>query len=137
MIQAEEILNKKSGWKVLTGTTDFAEIAVENPPSKEHKLALDIVVDRMLGYIGSYFVKLEGQVDGIVFAGGVGEKSALLRKMLVERCRCLGFAIDDQANSKGPSEEQTVMDVSKDAGGKSPRVLICQTNEQVSLVCIP
>lgn len=128
--QAEEILNKKSGWKVLAGTTDFAQIAVENPPTKEHRLAFDIVVDRMLGYIGSYFVKLDGQVDAIVFAGGIGEKSAMIRRVLAEKSRCLGFAIDEAANSKGP-EEQTVTDVSK--GKDAPRVLICQTNEQVSL----
>lgn len=104
---------------------------MENPPTKEHKLAFDIVTDRMLGYIGSYFVKLDGQVDAIVFAGGIGEQSALLRRVLIEKCRCLGFAIDEAANSKGPEEEQTVMDISKGKNGS--KVLVCQTNEQVSV----
>jgi acetate kinase len=125
--KAEEILNKKSGWKALTGTTDFAKIAVSDAPDT-HKLAFDIVVDRILGYIGSYYVKLNGQVDAIVFAGGIGEKSALLRRTLVEQCRSLGVAIDPGANDKGPGDE-TVKDISLD--GKGPRVLICQTNEQV------
>lgn len=130
--QAEEILNKKSGWKVLTGTTDFSEIAVENPPSAGHKLAFDIVIDRMLGYIGSYFVKLEGQVDALVFSGGIGEKSALLRQTLVGKCKCLGFSIDEGLNERGPGEEETVLDISKDGSAKRLRVLIVQTNEQVS-----
>lgn len=130
---AEEILNKKSGWKVLTGTTDFSKIAVENPPSKEHKLALDIVVDRICGFVGNYFVKLEGRVDALVFAGGIGEKSSLLRKRVVEQCKCLGFAIDEAQNDKGPeTEEQTVTDISKDKA-KTPRVLICQTDEQYEM----
>lgn len=108
---------------------------MENPPSKEHKLAFDIVVDRISGFVGNYFVKLDGQVDALVFAGGIGEKSSLLRKRVVEQCKCLGFAVDEAANGKGPeSEQQTVIDISKD-NAKTPRVLICQTNEQVSPHC--
>lgn len=134
--QAEAILNKSAGWKVLTGTTNFAEIAVEDPPTQNHKLAFDIIVDRILGYIGSYFVKLGGRVDALVFAGGVGENSALLRKRLVEESQCLGFAIDESANNKGPAKE-SVTEISKEPG-KNPRVLICQTDEQVrwSICCI-
>lgn len=129
---AEEILNKKSGWKALTGTTDFGEIAVENPPSEAHKLAFDILVDRILGYIGSYYLKLNGEVDALVFAGGIGEKSALLRRTLSEKCQSLGVKINLEANENGPEENETVKDISK-GGGKGPRVLICQTNEQFEM----
>ncbi|KAJ5750275.1 acetate kinase [Penicillium manginii] len=129
---AEEILNKESGWKALTGTTDFSQIAVENPPSEAHKLAFDILVDRILGYIGNYYVKLGGEVDALVFAGGIGEKSALLRRILAEKCHSLGVAIDSDANGKGVEEDQIVKDISK-GGGKGPRTLICQTNEQFEM----
>jgi acetate kinase len=105
---------------------------VENPPSKAHKLAFDIFVDRILGYIGSYYVKLNGEVDGVVFSGGIGEKSALLRRTLIEKCQCLGLAIDDAANDKGPGDEETVKDISKGTS-KGPRVLVCQTNEQFEM----
>lgn len=90
-------------------------------------------MDRILGYIGSYFVKLSGQVDAVVFAGGIGEKSTLLRKTIIEKAQCLGFAIDNAANEKGPADDQAIMDISK-KGGNGPRVLICQTDEQVSLL---
>jgi acetate kinase len=86
----------------------------------------------MLGYIGNYYVKLGGQVDALVLAGGIGEKSALLRRTLAEKCQCLGIAINAEANDKGPEDKETVKGISQDAG-KGPRVLICQTNEQVSL----
>ncbi|RDW86353.1 putative acetate kinase [Aspergillus mulundensis] len=130
---AEEILNKKSGWKVLTGTTDFSQIAVENPPSEQHKLAFDILVDRIVGYIGNYFVKLDGQVDGLVFAGGIGEKSALLRKAIVEKTRCLGFAVDSEKNEKGPGEDETVVDITASSKSDERRVFICQTDEQFEM----
>ncbi|OGE50681.1 hypothetical protein PENARI_c016G10063 [Penicillium arizonense] len=129
---AEEILNKKSGWKALTGTTNFGEIAVADPPTKAHKLAFDIFVDRILGYIGNYYVKLNGQVDAVVFAGGIGEKSALLRQTLADKLQCLGVAVDAAANDKGPGDDETVKDISA-GGGKGPRVLVCQTNEQFEM----
>jgi acetate kinase len=76
-------------------------------------------------------VKLGGKVDALVFAGGIGEQSALLRKAVVQQTRCLEFGIDDEKNNKGPAgEDITVTDISRESS-KSPRVLICQTNEQV------
>ncbi|KAF3405513.1 hypothetical protein DPV78_002370 [Talaromyces pinophilus] len=128
---AEEILNKKSGWKGLTGTTDFAQIAVENPPTENHKLAFDIVVDRISGYLGNYYVKLQGKLDAVVFAGGIGEKSALLRKAVTQQCNCLGFDIDSEKNDRGVANDDPVTDISK--SDKGSRVLICQTNEQFEM----
>jgi acetate kinase len=78
-------------------------------------------------------VKLEGQVDALVFAGGIGEKSTLLRQAVVRQCRCLGMSIDSRKNGQGPDGKATVTEISEQPG-KSPRVLICQTNEQVSSV---
>ncbi|OJJ51643.1 hypothetical protein ASPZODRAFT_148891 [Penicilliopsis zonata CBS 506.65] len=128
---AEEILNKKSGWRALTGTTDFSQIAVAEPPSAAHKLALKIVEDRLVGFIGNYFVKLEGQVDALVFAGGIGEKSALLRRRVVERVRCLGFTVDRDANEAEMSGDRVIDISGADVGSR--RVLVCQTNEQFEM----
>ncbi|KAL9074748.1 MAG: hypothetical protein Q9161_002117 [Pseudevernia consocians] len=123
---AEEILNKKSGWKALTGTTDFGTISSSSDP--KCKLAFDILVDRILGFIGSYYVKLEGTVDALVFAGGIGEKAALLRTRIVDKCKCLGFEIDEEKNDK--AIEDVVQDIGKEA---RHRTLVCQTDEQFEM----
>ena len=123
---AEEILNKKSGWKALTGTTDFGKVSHSEAP--ECKLAFDIFLDRIIGFVGSYYVKLEGQVDALVFAGGIGEKGVKLRTKIIEKCLCLGFALDDKKN--GQAIEQVVQDIGKE--GTKHRTLVCQTDEQVS-----
>lgn len=82
-------------------------------------------------------MKADGQVDAMVFAGGIGEKSALLRQAVVQRCRCLGFAIDATKNGQGVADDKaTVTEISKEPG-RGPRVLICQTNEQVGSTKIP
>lgn len=41
------------------------------------------------------------------------------------------MSINPEKNDKGPADNETVKDISK-GPGKGPRVLICQTNEQVS-----
>ena len=126
-MQAEEILNKQSGWRALTGTTDFGAIS----SSSDHKsrLAIDIFVDRILGFVGSYYVKLGGKVDALVFAGGIGEKAASLRAKVVEACACLGFELDKTKNQG--AIDGTVQDIGKD--GSRHRTLVCQTDEQVRL----
>lgn len=132
--KAEEILNKQSGWSALTGTTDFAAIASSSDP--KHKLAFDIFVDRVSAFVGSYFVSLEGQVDALVFAGGIGEKSATLRRAVAQRVRCLGFELDEAKNEAAGSDH-VVEDVTGSNGSAtaktSPRVLICQTDEQFEM----
>lgn len=72
-------------------------------------------------------------MDGLVFAGGIGEKSALLRKTLVEKSRSLGFSLNETANGQDPKDGQTVMDISRESS-QDHRVLVCQTNEQVRVV---
>ncbi|KAI5306318.1 hypothetical protein KEM56_001421 [Ascosphaera pollenicola] len=129
--QAEELLNKKAGWKSLIGTTDFSACASPNPPSDMHKLAFDIVVDRIVGYIGSYYTKLEAEVDALVFAAGIGEKSSYLREKIVDKCHCLGFSVDIDTNDRGPGNE-IVTDVSVHGSG-GPRVLVCQTDEMYQM----
>lgn len=141
---AQTILNKESGWKALTGTTNFGTIATNNN-NRQHKLAFDLFVDRICGFVDAYYVILRGRVDALVFAGGIGEKSDRLRKAVVEQCACLGFKIDDGRNETTDKEElgKVVREVSKHVGGSDEGeraqerrrhhphcVLVCQTNEQ-------
>lgn len=124
---AEQILNKESGWKALTGTSDFANIARPNAPDT-HKLALNIFVDRLIGFIGNYYVKLGGDVDALVFAGGIGEKSSMLRQMGVGKCACLGFSLDEKKNNE-PDQGDVVSIGTSD----KHQTLVCETDEDVSL----
>ena len=125
--RAEEILNKESGWKSLTGTTDFGKIASSDDPKM--KLAFNILVDRISHYVGAYYVSLGGNVDALVFAGGIGEKSDLLRRRVTEYTACIGFQVDSNLNGK------EIKDVVQDIGAKNARhmTLVCQTDEQFEM----
>ncbi|OCH95387.1 acetate and butyrate kinase [Obba rivulosa] len=154
---AEEILNRQAGWKALTGTADFAEVVQgmrrweemfgkdEAAQSNEglqdmsgwttdekYKMAFELFVDRIVGAVGAYFVRLGGRVDALVFSGGVGEKSADLRQAVVQKVRCLGFEMDYAKNAGVSSVQGSVVDVGASAeDGK--RVLVCRTDEQFEM----
>jgi acetate kinase len=125
--EAEEILNKKSGWKSLTGTTDFGKISSSD--RYEDKLAFNIFVDRILNYVGPYFTKLDGEVDALVFAGGIGEKGGKLRQAVVQGVKCLGFAIDEEKNSL--ALEDVVTDITSNSARH--KTLVVQTDEQLEM----
>lgn len=128
--QAEQILNKESGWKALTGTTDFGVISQKAEKGDEDcKLAFDLVVDKILDYVGGYYLKLGGKVDALVWAGGIGEKGAQLRKRVLNQAACLGFELDEEKNKK--PGDGVVEDISK--SGARHKVLVCQTDEQTEM----
>ncbi|KAF4613552.1 hypothetical protein D9613_007621 [Agrocybe pediades] len=148
-IGAEDILNRKSGWKSITGTTDFgvilskAQLDDPNPEIASHnpyRLAFDLFVDRILNYIGSYHLKLHGDVDAIVFAGGIGEKGVELRRIISEKLRCIGYrTIDRSKNEDAGKVEDVVVDISMlpsgehDSQGREKRILVCKTDEQLEM----
>jgi acetate kinase len=120
---AEEILNKRAGWSSMIGTTDFGKVVQGMHDGDEKmKLVFDLFVDRIVGYVGNYFVKLGGKVDALTFSGGIGEKSADLRKAVVDKVACLGFRLDDALGSTGSGGAVTKL---------GPSVLLIKTNEEV------
>jgi acetate kinase len=119
-------LNTKAGWSALTGTTSFADIG----PSS---LAFNIFLDRILSFVGSYHLKLQGVVDALVFSGGIGERSAPLRREVGRAVRCLGFeGVDGERNEGvGREGEGEVVDIG--GGGDGISVLVCKTDEQMEM----
>lgn len=130
--EAEDILNKKSGWKALTGTTDFGVVTKKAGQGDETaKLAVDILVDRVVGYIGSYWVKMGGKVDAIVFAGGIGEKGKEFREEVCDQVECLGVEMDKRKNEGVNESDDEVIDIS---AGSRVKTLVVKTDEQVCAV---
>ena len=79
--EVEELLNKKSGLLGLSGSNDLREIVSRD--DAEAKMAVAMMVRRIQKYIGAYMVLLES-VDAIVFSGGIGENSQLIRDAVMD-----------------------------------------------------
>ena len=99
--EIDNMLNKKSGLKGICGLNDMREI--EKKVAKKDfyaNLALEIFCYRIKKYIGAYTVSI-GKVDAIVFTGGIGEHSVLVReKVCKDLDESIGAKIDLKKNTK-------------------------------------
>lgn len=87
------------------------------------KLAYDLFLDRLLNFIGAYLLKLRGHADGIVFSGGIGEKSMELRRDVASY---FNGCVVDEALNKGVSDEKgDVVEITKNK--ESLRMFVCFT----------
>ncbi len=96
--QMDQLLNRSSGLLGLAGVSDFRDIerlAAEGDEGA--RLAIGVFAHRLRKYIGAYAAVMGG-VDAIVFTGGIGENSALLRHRACQRLSFLGAILDEDKN---------------------------------------
>ena len=87
------------------------------------KLAKDIFVNRIIKYIGSYYVDMGG-LDALVFTAGIGENESLYRQAIVDKLSVLGLKIDEKANSVNGEKVISAVD-------SKAKILIIPTNEEL------
>ena len=73
--------------------------------SERAKLALDVFVGSVLRYIGAYTAELGG-LDAIAFTGGIGENSAHLRSLVLDRLAYMGIRYDAHKNEQMSGERR-------------------------------
>ena len=97
------MMNKFSGLAGLSGvSSDVRELISEMEKGHERaKMTLEAFAYRVRKYIGSYMAAL-GHADYIAFAGGIGENSPLVRKMVLEGLEPMGIKFDAARNEKFP-----------------------------------
>lgn len=78
--EVDTILNKRSGLVGICGENDVRTILDRN--DELAKLAIEMMVRRIQKYIGSYLVLFNAQVDALVFSGGIGEHSEIIREKI-------------------------------------------------------
>lgn len=124
--QILQALSKESGLLGLSGVSNDlrkVEKAAEEG-NAQAALAIDAFCDNITGYIGM-FAAYMGGLDAIVFTGGIGEHSALVRRKAVESLGFLGIAISEAANQT--NAPQISLPQSK------VRVLVMETNEEIMI----
>lgn len=97
--QSEEMLNKKSGLLGISGiSSDMREIlkAADDGDARAI-LALKAYCYRVRKYIGAYAAAMEG-LDVIVFTGGVGQGSEVVRALALQGLGGMGIKLDEERN---------------------------------------
>jgi len=126
--ELEKMFNKESGLKGICGVNDMREIIrLAQSGDKHAQLAIDVYCYRIRKYIGAYFAVL-GQVDALVFTGGIGENAALIRKLCCEDLDCLGIILDNQKNEASSGQ---VHEIQEDKS--LVRILVIPTDEELEI----
>jgi acetate kinase len=99
--EVTEALNTASGLAGLSGVSnDMRTVEAAAAAGNERaRLALEVFVHRLAKAIAAMVVGLE-RLDALVFTGGIGENSALVRGQVLARLGFLGLAEDAQANAR-------------------------------------
>ncbi len=126
MHEANTMLNKHSGIQGLSGlSSDMREIEEEYEINNRARLAFNVFCYRITKYIGSYSAAMGG-LDAVVFTGGIGENSSMVRELVLKELNFLGIELDDGLNSKDTKGER---EISKK--GSKARVFVIPTNEEL------
>ncbi|WP_028534936.1 acetate/propionate family kinase [Paludibacterium yongneupense] len=124
--EIDNMLNKQSGLLGISGISSDCRTLEEAAAAGDEraKLALDMFVHRLARHIGGLASSLD-HLDALIFTGGIGENSVLIRKMTMDRLKTLGVVPDYAANELATRGKSGI--ISK-AGG--PIVAVINTNEE-------
>ncbi|MFC9763947.1 acetate kinase [Rhodococcus jostii] len=126
--QIDDLLNRHSGLKGLSGVNDFrALLTLVGEGDEAAALAYDVYVHRLRKYIGAYLVELGG-VDVITFTGGVGENNVDVRRDSLAGLGRLGIVVDDDRNRADSRDARRIS-----ADESDVQVLVVPTNEEFAI----
>jgi acetate kinase len=119
--EISELLYKKSGLLGLSGLSNDMR-TLEAAGTTEAAQAIDYFVFRCQREIGGMAAALGG-LDALVFCGGIGENSRLIRNRICERLDWMGIEIDHRKNTENAQV------ISSDLARTT--VLVMPTNEEL------
>jgi acetate kinase len=120
------MLNKESGLLGVSGTSgDMRNLLEKMRQDSRAGEAVELFCYRAKKYIGAYTAVLGG-LDVLVFAGGIGERAAVVRKRICDGLDFLGIRLDAASN------EANAALISSPASGVKVRVI--KTNEDLMIV---
>jgi acetate kinase len=120
----DELANR-SGLLGLSGYNDLRDIetqvALGNPMAQQ---AIDVFVASVRHYLGAFLLLLDG-ADAIVFTGGIGENSAVMRAAICADLNWFGIHLNPQKNETAKGEVPIHADKSR------VQLWIMPTNEEI------
>jgi acetate kinase len=118
-----DLLYKESGLKGISGiSNDMRDLEASDDPRARQ--AIDYFVFRVRREIGGMAAVLEG-LDAIVFCGGIGENSRMVREAVLETMEWIGVELDLDRNRANADV------ISSDRSGV--RVFVIRTDEELMI----
>ena len=122
--EVDTLFNKKSGMRSV-----WAMIHNDEDPENQQRArtAMDVYVNRLLKYVGSYTAELGG-LDVITFTAGIGENDSDVRRELAEALAPFGVKIDVEANKVRSGEPRIVS-----TPDSTVTLVVFPTNEELAI----
>ena len=126
--EIDELFNRQSGMKGLTGHNDMREIwKLIEAGDEQAEMAMEIYLHRLLKYVGAYWALLGG-LDALTFTAGVGENDPGVRWELCRSLAFMGVKIDRELNEEHFTREAIIS-----TPDSSVKVLVVPTNEELAI----
>ena len=128
--QITDILNKESGLMGISELSSDCRV-IEEESLNGHEgavLALEMFSYRLAKYVASMAVA-SGGLDALVFTGGIGENSDIIREKVLNYCAFLGFSVDKEANTAARFGKAGVIT----AAGSKVKAVVIPTNEELMI----
>ncbi|OQR96916.1 acetate kinase [Thraustotheca clavata] len=128
--EIDSMLNKKSGLLGLSGDADIRNLQDRFRAGDKHAdLTLEVFAHRVRKYIGAYLIQLSPRLDGIIFTGGIGENSWILRNKILKDLEHVGIVVDKSKNEVDLTSQIMSVESSK----SQVPLLVVQTDEEKSI----
>ncbi|WP_313021048.1 propionate kinase [Atlantibacter hermannii] len=121
-----KMVNNQSGLLGISGlSSDCRTLQQARDEGHERAtLAIDVLVHRLARHIGGHVAALK-RFDALIFTGGIGENSALIRELTVKRLQALGLTLDDERNQQLFGGRSGII-----SGTGATKIAVIPTNEE-------
>jgi len=125
----EIALNERSGLSGVSGVSaDLRQIlAAADAGNERAQLARDLFARRIVGTVGRMVAVLVG-LDALLFTGGIGEHSQVIRAAVCDSLSYLGLSLDPRANAERADDGDVA------ALDSAVRVLVVAAREDLSIL---
>ncbi|MCX8209644.1 MAG: acetate/propionate family kinase [Lewinella sp.] len=131
--EIDDLLNRKSGLAGLSGAGNDMRTILDKSAKGDAdcQLAVQVFTHRLRKYIGAYAAVMGG-VDAIVFTGGIGENSPVIRHRASQRLGYLGAIINEDKNAAVQLLE-TIPVIDFSMQHSRVKLLAVRTDEQLAI----
>lgn len=121
----QKMLNKESGLLGISETSpDMRDLLEQEATDRRSAEAVELFCYQARKWIGSFAAALSG-LDTLVFSGGIGENSSIVRTRICQGLNFLGMELNESRNQRGESLIST--------DGSRIAVRVIPTNEELMI----
>ncbi|MFC7338688.1 acetate/propionate family kinase [Haloferula chungangensis] len=125
-----DLLNRKSGLTGLSGISNDLRVLTDeyHAGNKSAKLAVDVFCFRLARELAGLTVALGGMPDALIFTGGIGENSCLVRGLTLSHLSAFNFELDPERNKTAGADTNGII-----SSGSGPTAIVVPTNEEFAI----